>query len=282
MSAHEWFEELSALGVTGDLEPEEFRQLGEHLYECASCRALYRDFHAMIECGLPTLQLPSPRRLSFRYFGMKRRFLKRARKEGIPIENSKTGTTLTFRILATAIAVSLVFVLADYGWHAYRLEQYRYTETANRTAALSDKVAQLEQQLSQRAERAASQPVPTAEQVGEVKTKFPPLEIEFAKLRNDYESILTRREQLEQRVSELVTESEKLRGESQASREEIVRLQRNLRETEVTLSQTIRDLESARNAHSTDTSTIVSQRAQIDRLTATVREQSDAMQRERD
>src|SRR5215510_13016604 len=91
MSDHEWFEQLSALAVTGDLEPEEFRQLGEHLYECPRCRASYQNFHAIIERGLPTLKLPRPARWSLRRFGMKKRFVERARKEGIPIEGSGPG-----------------------------------------------------------------------------------------------------------------------------------------------------------------------------------------------
>src|SRR5215831_8502891 len=103
MSDHEWFEQLCALAVTGDLEPEEFRELGEHLYECAQCRASYQDFHAIMERGLPTLKPPRPMGWPLRRFGMKKRFLERARKEGIAIEKSGLRNQTSMRLLAAAV-----------------------------------------------------------------------------------------------------------------------------------------------------------------------------------
>jgi anti-sigma factor RsiW len=67
MSAHEPFEQLCALAVTGELNPEEYQQLSEHLSECASCRACYGDFHTIIVTGFPSLERPSKARWSFRH-----------------------------------------------------------------------------------------------------------------------------------------------------------------------------------------------------------------------
>src|SRR5262249_26615517 len=125
MSDHEWFEQLSALAVTGDLEPEEFRLLGEHLYECARCRTSYQDFHAIIERGLPTLQISSLPGWSLRGLGMKKRFLERARKEGILIAPSAVRNQSRLRLLAAAVVTCLV-VLVGYGGHAHQQDRDRY------------------------------------------------------------------------------------------------------------------------------------------------------------
>src|SRR5262245_8999627 len=115
MSAHESFEQLCALAVTGDLEPEEFRRLGEHLYECASCRASYRDFHAIVERGFPTVEPERAVGWSLPRWGMKRRFIERASKEGIRIQESRRVRNRTWRILVPATAALLLIGLVGYG-----------------------------------------------------------------------------------------------------------------------------------------------------------------------
>jgi hypothetical protein len=149
MADHEWFEQLCALAVTGDLEPEEFRQLGEHLYECVECRASYQEFHTIIERGLPTLKVPRPTRWSIRRLGMKKRFLERARKEGLPINESRPKERTTLRLLSAAVSTCLaLIVLGIYGWHVHRLDHARYAEAADQTAALSSKLSELERKIS--------------------------------------------------------------------------------------------------------------------------------------
>src|SRR5262245_37503501 len=254
MSDHEWFEQLSALAVTGDLEPEEFRQLGEHLYECARCRASYQDFHAIIERGLTTLKLPRPARWSLRRFRMKKRFLERARKEGIPIEASGPRNQTTLPLLAAAVTTGLALaVFGGYGWHVHQLDQDRYSEAASQAAALSSKLSELERKISQRAEPAVKpRPVPDGTRIDAGSTKVAELEIELARLRKDYDSVVAGREQLEQNLSEVVTESGKLRVQSQASQDELDRLRQNQQDAQAALSRTTRDLESVRNARLTD------------------------------
>jgi Anti-sigma-K factor rskA, C-terminal len=284
MSDHEWFEQLCALGVTGDLEPEEFRQLGEHLYECARCRASYQDFHAIIERGLPALKLPRPPRWSLRRFGMKKRFLERARKEGITIEESGPRNQTALRLLAAAVTTGLaLIVLGGYGWHVHQLDHDRYAKAADQAATLSSKVSELEQKISERAEPAVKpMPLPDGAPIDKESGKVAELEIDLTQLRRDYDSVVAGRDQLEQRVSELVTESGKLRVQSQASQDELERLRRSLQDAHAALSGTTRDLESMRNARSTDASVLDAQRAQIDRLTATIRQQADVIEHDRE
>src|SRR5262245_38217028 len=119
MSDHESFEQFCALAVTGDLESEEFRRLGEHLYECAQCRASYKDFHAIIERGLTTLTVPHAGRWSLRRIGMKKRFLERASNEGILIAGRASRTQTKMRFLAVVTA-GMALIVATYAWHVHR------------------------------------------------------------------------------------------------------------------------------------------------------------------
>jgi hypothetical protein len=83
-------------------------------------------------------------------------------------------------------------------------------------------------------------------------------------------------------MSELVTESRKLRIQSQASQDEIERLRRNLQDADAALARASRDLESVRNASANDASALAAQRAEFERLTTTIREQAAVIQRDQE
>ena len=86
MSIHEPFEELCALSLTGELNDDEVRMLADHLDECSSCRACYRDFESMFSTGLPSLESHRSPRRPYLGIGLKKRFAARARSEGIPLD----------------------------------------------------------------------------------------------------------------------------------------------------------------------------------------------------
>src|SRR5207237_7705527 len=119
MSTHERFEQLCALAATGDLSPDEFSQLREHLLECTSCRAAYGDFHSIVEEGFPALERPNVR-WSLPKIGLKKRFVARAAKEGISIvgPSEKRSTVRTIWVAATLTILLLVFL--GYGARSYR------------------------------------------------------------------------------------------------------------------------------------------------------------------
>jgi hypothetical protein len=285
MSDHERLEQLCALAVTGDLELEEFRKLGEHLYECAQCRASYQDFRAIMERGLPTLKPPGPMRWRLRRFGMKKRFLERARKEGIAIEESGPRNRTSMRLLAAAVVTGLaLIVFGSYAWHVHQIDHHRYAVAAEQATALSSKVSELERRISELAEPPAT-PMPAAPDGARIdnwNAKVASLEIDLTRLRKEYDTVVAAREQLEQRMSGLIAESGNLRVQSRASEDELERLRRNLQDAQAALFRTTRDLESVRNARSTDAATVEAQRAEVDRLTATMREQADVIQRDRE
>ena len=277
MSGHESFEELCALAVTGDLEPEEFRRLGEHLYECPSCRVAYRDFHALVEHGGSTLRPERSAHWSVPIFRAKRRFIARARREGVPMELPTFRPFRSWRTLAPAAVVSLT-ILAGFEWQWNRFVPDRTKDSIDQIALLTSKVAELERRLSEKRE-AAAVPVPTQPPVLEPE---PRPDNELSRLRSDYEVALAAKTQLGENVSVLSAQLGQLRGESDTARAEAERLQRDLLNTQTRLAQTNQELGSLRLARSADATTIAEQRVRLDELTGTIREQTAVIQRERE
>jgi hypothetical protein len=187
VSDHERFEKLCALAVTGDLEPEEFRLLGEHLYECARCRTSYQDFHAIIERGLPTLQISCRPGWSLRGLGMKKRFLERARKEGIPIAPSSLRNQFGLRLLVAAVVTCLV-LLVGYGWHVLKQDRDRYLEAAGHVAALSKRVSELEQKIAAQTIPSEDHAAVKPDQTGNATGKLLNLEAELTGMGKQYEN----------------------------------------------------------------------------------------------
>ena len=169
MLDHESFGELSALAATGDLSIEEFRQLQEHLHGYPLCRDTYRDFHSILQQGLPALAPPPRQRWGGAGYGLKRRFLERARKEGISIDPPHGPRREFWAIFAPAATAAglLLAAFAGYSWRAYRydVQPKQYTDVRADTqaiAVLSSRVAELEQRLTSAALAAAVPPAPAS------------------------------------------------------------------------------------------------------------------------
>jgi hypothetical protein len=278
MSAHESFEQLCALAVTGDLEPEEFRRLGEHLYECAECRAAYRDFHAIVEQGFPVLEPARSAGWSLPRLGMKTRFAKRAAKEGIRIEKSNAVNN-AWRLPALATA-ALVIGLVVYGAYLYRSIQDREQDAASQIVSLTNTVRELEQRLSQTPSPAAAPSLVQTEPAP--ADREPQLENVLSLLRNDYDAAVASKSDLESRISTLAAELSGIREDSQSGRLETERLQRTLNETETLLTRANRELDTMRSVQAADAAVIAQQRSRLNELTAANREQAETIARERE
>ena len=288
MSDHDSFDRLCALAAAGDLSSDEFLRLQEHLHECPLCRAAYRDFHTLLHQGLPTVA-PEPRkRWDGGGYGLKKRFLKRARKEGIPIDLPHGPRAPLWRMILAPAAMAAGLLLAAFGgysWRGYRTGGQALAQTgshngARELALLVGRVAELERQLSEtRTSSPAAVPIPI-----EVVNLSHERELtdELARLRNDHENALAARSRLEQAAAAFSTQLEQLRGDSQTARTEADTLKRGLREAEATLARANQDLDPLRAARAVDARTIAEQRARLDDLVARVSEQTETMQRERE
>ena len=279
MSAHESFEQLCALAVTGDLNAEELRKLGEHLYECADCRTSYRDFHAIVEQGFPTVLTPDAAAArSLPRLGMKKRFAARAAREGIAMRQTRHHARLWKILVPTAAAALLVIGTVGYGWYIERSVQDRQREAAGKIAVLSGKVAELEGRL-----REAPAPIAAPAQAQSSSSgREQELLRELSSLRNDYAAVAEDRAQLQSRMADLLTKLQGFREEAQDARGQADRLQHELNDAETSLGRANKDLESLRNLRLTDAATIAQQRMRLDEIAITVREQTDIIARERE
>jgi len=275
MSAHESFEQLCALAVTGDIEPEEFRRLQEHLHECAGCRASYRDFHAVLGQGLPTLDRPQTTGWMLGALGLKKRFAERARREGITIGSSSRRTARIGWVLAP-VTVAAGLLLAAFVGNVWRAR----TEAVGEMAVLHSRVTELERRLSERREPAP--PIPVAPQPPAVSDRERDLDRQLSRLRDQHDAAAAEKVRLEERVSALSSEMERVRGDSQTARTDVERLERNLRSSEAALSRASQELDSLRATRTADTVLIADQRVRLDQLAATIREQSQTIERERE
>jgi hypothetical protein len=295
MSAHEPFEQLCALAVTGDLNPEESQRLAAHLAECATCRASYADFHTIIETGFAGLERLSRPRWSFRNLGMKKRFFDRAERDGIPIKPPDRRNQM-LRLLAPATAVCLIVVaLSAYGWRLYRSTLAHQQKATTQLTALSNKVAELERRLADKVGSSVIPTQPSTDVTDPIKSelnRMQDLESKLSRLQTEYDAVLAERAELEGRISSVSKDAEKFRADSQAARDEIARLQLNLKN----LSASARPIESKPALPTPNTrlvqrndqigpvvesQTTDAQQARIAELEAKLREQEEMIKRER-
>jgi hypothetical protein len=108
------------------------------------------------------------------------------------------------------------------------------------------------------------------------------LAAQLAALRDKHDAALQDKGRLEERTSALSGELEQLSRESGGARADAERLERSLREAQLSLARANQDLESVSGASSADAVTIAEQRIRLDQLTARVREQTEILERERE
>jgi hypothetical protein len=292
MSNHETFEQLSALATTGDLDPEQFRQLQEHLLECSSCREAYDDFHAIVERAFPALDSPAQGRWRvLPAFGLKRRFAARARKEGIQLRES-TGRPVILQPLTAGFryyAVAGFAVLAAVA--AVRFLPISMAPVEKDTQNITREISEQEVQPPEPSapapltvvttttpERSAVEQELRAE-LSRLKTEFATLKenqaAEFARLQKDYDAAMEARAQLEDSRSVLLADIARLRQDSERDRG-------NRQLAEDRLSQAQGRLTSLAETISRNDDTINRQRRQIEDLTLTVSDQKRTIERDLD
>jgi hypothetical protein len=276
MSDHERFEQLCALATTGDLSSDEFSELRKHLLDCTSCRSAYADFHSIVEQGFPALERANLR-WAFPKIGLKKRFMAKGAREGISIVGLRDRPSGRRVLVAAALIIA---TLLGYGAMWYRFAQDRQTEAASQIAVLSSRVAELERQLSTKREPAALTPPGRTTQI-----QSPQQEQEaraLAQLQREYDASVAAKTQLEEAVSALSNELTTLRAESLASQSIVQRLERQLKDADVSLSQSRKDFEEVRVAGAANITTIANQQKQLATLSATIRQQAEIIERDRE
>jgi hypothetical protein len=163
MSDHSHFEELAALEAGGFLSDEELKELREHTKACLECQKAGEEFSELVRSGLPlTVSLVQEAGDKWKTRpdgGMRSRFLRRARLEGIEFSPGVEGSTghqgrrVGFFVTTAAAVVAAIVVVAFYGahrWSALPPQARQQIEQLKReNSALTASLTQLNQSLAE-------------------------------------------------------------------------------------------------------------------------------------
>ncbi len=164
MNDHSHYEELAALAAGGHLSGEEHRELQEHLVSCPQCRSIEGEFSDIVRTGLPVarsylLDLADKRRTR-PDGGMRKRFLERARQEGVRFSPDLTKPDLPHRLrflypalsgaaLATVALLTFFYVSRiSYQTATVARVQEEVDHIKRENAALAARLAEREQQIA--------------------------------------------------------------------------------------------------------------------------------------
>ena len=224
MLNHEYYRELSALAAIGQLSAEEDRELSQHLYACASCRAANAEYSHVIQHQLPKAD---PIRWRFRNLvpktspaaDLRDRFLARARAEGAEftpeVETPAYRPRMAQRSrnpLNLVLATGAIAMIALLGTEIYRLrgrqvlmEPRRQNEArlVEENSSLRAQLTAVQQSIERRSEElsAASKDKTTSDQ------SFQQLKQQLEESRAKSELLAEQVRQAEARETELVNEA---------------------------------------------------------------------------
>jgi hypothetical protein len=164
MSDHSHFEELSALLAGGFLSDQELKELREHTKDCVECQKAGEEFSELVRSGLPLTVSPVREfvdRVKIRPdSGMRSRFLRRARLEGMvfspDVEGSirHPGRRVGFAVAAAALFATVILAVAFYGtyWRSGSREslqsQQQVEQLQRENAALTASLSKLNDSLA--------------------------------------------------------------------------------------------------------------------------------------
>jgi len=211
MPGHERFEELCALAASGQISPEEWQGLREHLDVCSSCAATLGDFGKIGADLLAEFSDSIPDGLQAE---MRSRFLDRARETGTqlgyyppaaaPPRTWKRSSVALTGLMAASILLGIAGV--------FRLYPRPHAPASKGPAA---EVAKSRYQSSQSAVEASDGP-----KVDELLAKIHSLEAERSSLQVKLSGAIANEAQLESRMKDLGTEIESRNRELTAVRSE--------------------------------------------------------------
>lgn len=279
---HEYFEQLCALAAIGDISDAEMAELQRHVRDCVSCRPLLSDFKDIVRIGVPAALEREPAlhraRMVLQREGFRRRFFDKAARHGITFQSAFVGRPYSLG-LAAAGAVAALIILCGILAVQLRNAGDRARAAEQEIAALTAKAGALQHRPVTQAPAGTRVP----ERVVTVERKIvpdPALQTQLALLRQQYDTaqkeILLLETELSGARSELETARSGLSVARQASGQSLERM----RQSEIALRQANDELAKLRAARTTDLTAVAAHENQIRDLTAQLRSQSDAMDRE--
>jgi len=319
LSRHDRFEEISALAALGAVSTEELTELQAHLDVCPACRGEYSEYRELVQYRLPLVAaLPEPKhKLSISFLGedgVRGRFFAEARRRGFRFSEEVERRIHPWRGWGgghTSLLVGL-FLIAAMAALGYQLRESAAQRTSDKAelAALSAQNAELRRRLSEldkaadssnssdptdssgvklRPENGATTLPPQMNPVGSAQTNAAgasgTLETDLRRAREENAALLARAKAAEEQLQTAVSQNQTIQVALQAeiaSGKGVERgLSAKLNEATATINRITGELGNLREGRSTDASLIAVQESRLKDWADKLKEQSEAIERQK-
>jgi hypothetical protein len=315
LSRHDRFEEICALAALGEVSAEELTELEAHLDVCPACRREYSEYRELVHNRLPLAAvLPEPKhKLSISFLGedgVRGRFFAEAHRRGFCFSEKAERGGHPWRGwggIHTSLLVGL-FLIAAVAVLGYQLLESAAQRTSNKAelAALSAQNAELRRRLSEidkaadspnsfdpsdlsgvkpRPENAATAPSAQMSSIVAVQTNAAGasamLETDLSRAREENAALLARVKAAEERMQTDVSQNQLLQAEIASIKGVEIDLTAKLSEATATIIQMKGELRNLREGRSNDASLIAAQESRLKDLAERIKEQSEAIERQK-
>jgi hypothetical protein len=223
---HTHYEELCALASVGQISPLQYRELSDHMRDCADCRDAYTDLLDLTHIRLPIAaggeaSTANPAGLLARAMGKdyKARFLARAKEQGINISSTqdvRRGFWTNSPRLPYQHAAAMVIVAG--------VLSHRWKDANARNAALSTRVAQLSEQNAELKTQAES-----------LSKGKQTVETDLLKTRNSSSDMVARLHELEEQIKKNQLEIQAANAQLVTASDQGTEREQKLREAQQTI-----------------------------------------------
>jgi predicted nucleic acid-binding Zn-ribbon protein len=319
LSRHDRFEEICALAALGAVSAEELTELQAHLDVCPACRREYSEYRELVHNRLPlAAALPKPKhKLSISFLGedgVRGRFFAEARRRGFRFSEDVERGIHPWRgwggsRTSLLVGLFLIAAMAALGYHLREQSRRERTSDKAELAALSAQNAELRRRLSEldkavdssnssdpsdssgvkpRPENGGAAHPPQMGPVGAAQTNADAsgtLETDLRRAREENAALLARAKTAEEQLQTAVSQNQTLQGALQA---EIASgkgvesdLTAKLNEATATITRITGELGNLREGRSTDASLIAVQESRLKDWAEKLKEQSEAIERQK-
>jgi Anti-sigma-K factor rskA/Putative zinc-finger len=310
LSGHERFEEICALAALGEVSAEELTEMQAHLDACPACRREYGEYRELVHGRLPlAAALPKSKcKLSISFLGedgVRGRFFAEARRRGFRFSEKAERSIHPWRgwggsHTSLLVGLFLIAVVAALGYQLRESAAQRASDKAE-LAALGAQNAELRRRLSDldkaadssgvkpRPENGGAARAPQMSPVGASQTNAAgasgTLETDLKSAREENAALLARAKAAEEQLQAAVSQNQTLQGALQAeiaSGKGVERdLTARLNEAAATINRITGELGNLREGRSTDASLIAVQESRLKDWAEKLKEQSEAIERQK-
>lgn len=308
---HEYFEQLCALALIGQISAQEYQELVPHFRTCASCRARYSEFAEILHEHLPLVDsqkelfADSPN-VAFHDSSYKQRFVRRAEEQGIEFTDSGFDVSAgepavvsrsswqwirellrppclqKYAVLSTLVALGLAAGVAGEKARERRLS----TQFLAETTRLGQEIARLRLRIVQLSDIRRSANVDQS--IRNLKSVSPtnpfdqgPIKAELSAARRHYAEEAAKSRSLQLQLEETASQLSSMRQQLVAL-QDTAKQTNKLNGTEIALRQAHEEIEKLQRIHANDVAALSVQNTRLWELTEKLNSQGDNLERERE